>query len=274
MLLRAAGVSAEAAAGVLVAVFGGGADDDVEAGLELAGFGIFDGFERDDDGVAFGLGFEDAERAVFFVERVAFDVALGGEHALVPLDDGHVDVWGARAVGDGFDGAEVVAAFGVGEEAAEALEIFVAFVAVATAAGVDVAAVGVGFPGFDDGVADGFAFDVADGAGEVGDIADGGGDAVVDDEEVVVGVEREFVRVERALGLEGCLEEGFGEGALGGEEGSGAEGGFDEEATAVADGAGGWCVFHGWIGIVSDEEPGGEAGVAEMVLKRGGWCER
>lgn len=95
-----------------MSVLWGEAHDDVEVGGEFAGFGVLDGGEVDDEGVADFFVLDAAEGAVVFVAGVAFDVALGGPF-LAALDfDGEVDVRGAAGVGDGFDGAEVVAAVG------------------------------------------------------------------------------------------------------------------------------------------------------------------
>ena len=72
---------------------------------------------------------------------------------------------------------------------------------------------------------------VEDPAGQVGDLADGRGDAVVDDDQVVVGVERQLVGVERPLGQRRGAGELLGEQAAGGEE-RGAQG-AEEDATAA-----------------------------------------
>ena len=59
----------------------------------------------------------------------------------------------------------------------------------------------VDLPDLDEGVADRVAPGVEDPAAQVGDLADGRRDAVVDDQQVVVGVERQLVGIERPLGL-------------------------------------------------------------------------
>ena len=156
--------------------------------------------------------------AVPRVARVALDVALGGEQLLPALLDLEVDVRRAAGVRDRLDGAEVVLAGRAGQEPAEALEVLVLLVLLLVAVGrVQVDALGVALPDLDQGVADRVALGVEDPAGQVGDLADGRGDAVVDDEQVVVGVERELVRVERPLGL------GRGAGQLLGEQPAGGE---------------------------------------------------
>src|SRR6185369_17799913 len=100
------------------------------------------------------------------------------------------------------DRAKIVFAAGAGEETAKALEVLVLFVLlVAAVAGVQVDALAVALPDFDEGVLHRAAAGVEDTAGQVRDLSDGGRDAFVDDDQVVVGVEGELVRVERAFGL-------------------------------------------------------------------------
>lgn len=217
---------------LLVSVIGGESEDDVEFGGEFTGFGSGDGFEGDHE-VSGGLA-ELFEEAVLGISGVAGDEALGGEGALVIPVNGDVDVRGAGAVGDGLDGAEVIAAIAGGEEAAEALEGVVALGAgEASVLAVDVGALVIDLPDFDTGVGDGVALEVGDLSVEVGDGTDGGGEGVVDAEEVVIGIEGEFVGVEGALGHGGGGGEEFGEGSGIGEEGGGSDGGLAEEGAAV-----------------------------------------
>ncbi|MFM1944907.1 MAG: hypothetical protein RI897_3889 [Verrucomicrobiota bacterium] len=181
------------------------------------------------------------EDGVGGVEFVALDVALGGEEVLGFAADLKVDVWGAAGVGDGFDGAEVVFPGRAGEEASVALEVSVAFGLVAVL-GVAVDAIPVGLPDFDQGIPDGVAAVVEEATAEVGDLADGGGEGIVEDEEVVVGIEGEAIGVEGAFCLGWGLGEFIGEGTGDGEPGGGREEGALEEGTP------GWirCV-HVWI---------------------------
>ena len=102
--------------------------------------------------------------------------------------------------------------------------------------GVDVGPVVVDLPDLDQGVPHRVALGVEDAAGQVGHLADGRRDAVVDDEQVVVGVERELVRIKRPLGLPGRAHQLVGEQAAGREGGraqgqpcSGRHAGFGEQ---------------------------------------------
>ena len=99
----------------------------------------------------------------------------------------------------------------------------------------------VALPDFDERVADRRALHVEDLAREVGDGADGGGDRVVDDDQVVVGVERQLVGVERPLGLIGRLRQRLGERPADGVRAHSQRAGSKEETTAGQDGG----VAHG-----------------------------
>ena len=127
------------------------------------------------------------------VRFVAFDERLRRHDAPACLADGDVNVRRAelplQRVGHGLDRAEVVAPFGVRQEPAVALEVRVDLAVVAPF-GVDVGAVDVGLPDLDERVANGRAVLGEQPAGEMRDLADGRRQPVVDDQEIVVGVER------------------------------------------------------------------------------------
>ena len=106
---------------------------------------------------------EALDEAVFCVSLIARDEALGGEGALVVPVNGEVDMRGAGVVGDGFDGAEIVAAIAAGHEAAEALEVVIALGSgQATVLAMDVGALVISLPDFDAGIGDGVAFYIGD----------------------------------------------------------------------------------------------------------------
>jgi len=215
-----------------VAVVGGDSEDDIELGSEFSGFGIRDRFERNHE--VFNWFSEALDEAVFCVSLIARDKALGGEGALVFPVDGEVDMRGTGAVGDGFDGAEIVAAIASGHEAAEALEVVIAlWSGQATVLAVDVGTLVIDLPDFDAGIGNGVAFYIGDPAMKVGDVANSGIDGIVDAEKVVVGIERKLIRVKRALGHRGRDGERFGKCPGDGEEGGGAECCSAEEVAAV-----------------------------------------
>ena len=111
-----------------------------------------------------------------------------------------MDVRRTARVGDRLDGAEVVFAGGTGEEAAEALEIGVPLRA-AVAAFVEINAVMIDLPDFHQRVADRLALRIGHPPAEVRHAAQGGGEAIVQDDEVIVGIQREIDGVKRPLGL-------------------------------------------------------------------------
>jgi hypothetical protein len=123
-----------------------------------------------------------------------------------------MDVRRAAGIRHRLDRAEVVFAAGAGEESAVALEVAIATAGVA-AAGVQVDAVSVGLPDLDDRVADRLAARVEDAAGQVRDLADRGGDMLVHNDQVVVGIERQMIGIEGPFGLPRRAEQLFGEGA-------------------------------------------------------------
>jgi hypothetical protein len=97
---------------------------------------------------------------------------------------------------------------------------------------VNVGPLAVHLPDLDDGVAHRIPLGIEDPPGQVRDLADGGRDGVVDDEQVVVGVQRELVRVERPLGLPRRADQLLGEQAAR-REGRRAERQGAQEGAAV-----------------------------------------
>src|SRR5688500_582658 len=129
---------------------------------------------------------------------MSLHVALGGEFLHSFALDGIVNVRGAAGVGDWLDGAEVVFAAGAGEKAAESLEVFVALLLVAGAA-VEISAVVIHLPDFDEHISQRFSAAIQYSAPEVSYFTDGRGNPVVDHDEVVVGVEGQMVGVKGPL---------------------------------------------------------------------------
>src|SRR5262245_65827217 len=106
----------------------------------------------------------------------------------------------AAGVGNWLNGAEQVIARRACQETPEALEVRVALVAV-DAVGVNVGAVVVALPYFDQRAADRLAATVEDAPAQIRDRAHRGSDRVVYDQQVVVGGARHLVRVERPSSL-------------------------------------------------------------------------
>ncbi len=229
----------------------------------------------DFDGLALSGVLDIAEDSIRGIEFVALDVALGGEEVLGVATDLEVDVRGAARVGDGFDGAEVVFTGGAGEEASVALEVGVAFGLVAVL-GVAVDAIAVGLPDFDQGIADGVATVVEEAPAEVGDLADGWGEGIVEDEKVVVGIEGEMIGVEGAFRLGGGLGEFIGEGSGDGEPGGGGQEGAMDEGTpgwirsVHGEGKGFWC-FGQYAGVGREARGKREARRVVPRTRHGSW---
>ena len=105
---------------------------------------------------------------------------------------------GAAPIGDRLDCPEVILASRASQEAAVSLEVRVE-IFLALLVLLEVRAVLVALPDLNDRIAERFSPGVEEPATEVRDLADGGGDRVVDFQQVVVGVERKFLRKERPL---------------------------------------------------------------------------
>jgi len=109
------------------------------------------------------------------------------------------------------DGAKIVFALEPVRKPAKSLEVFVALrVSVTT---VEIDAMVVHLPDFHERVPYGVALRVEDAPAQVRDFADRRSDAVVDDDEVVVRIERPGGPIEWALGLSGRADKFVGKNA-------------------------------------------------------------
>ena len=106
----------------------------------------------------------------------------------------------AWAILNRLDRAEIVLALAVRQEAAEALEVSVQFPAVGSLR-VNVDTVFVDLPDLDNCVADRFFSEAENTASQVRHVANGWGDSVVNDQQVVVDVERQLIGIERTFCL-------------------------------------------------------------------------
>src|SRR5439155_18236008 len=170
-------------------------EHDVEFGGQLPDSRAFDRREIDGHGIPCSRVLDAHINPVTFVLRLAFDVTLSGPLVASLHFNGEMNVAGASGVEHRFDGAEVVFTRRASQKASESLEVRVArgvFVAA-----VQINAVVVHLPDLDECVADGLSFGVQDTSFEVGDLTDGGVECVVDNDVVVVGVEREVIGVGR-----------------------------------------------------------------------------
>ena len=134
------------------------------------------------------------------------DVGLGREAVAAWHLHGVMNVRRAAGVGNGLDGAEQVFTRGSRGESPEALEVLVPFVTVATAS-VQVGPVVIGLPDFNDSVSDRFSIRTQDPPTQVSHFTHGWGEVVVQDQQIVVGVERQMIGVEGPFRLRGSLDQ-------------------------------------------------------------------
>jgi hypothetical protein len=246
----------------LAGILRGESHYEVEPGREFADLGSIKGLEGHGDEFL-QLGVPTAESLVEKVVGVLFftlDVELSGKEALVPVGDCNMDVRGASGIGRRFDGAEVIVTLGICKKATIALEVLVPLV-LSVGLGMEVDTLVVDLPDLDDGIADRLTLGVQHNAGEVTNGTDCGGDLVVDDEEIVIGIEGKVVRVERPLRVPGCAGESLRKGAGYGEEGGGSCEGAAKKVAAVA----GWATCDGidgshWLGVLHERTPGKRTG--------------
>jgi len=179
---------------VLLGIFGGGTNHDVKVYHQFAGLGTFYRGKVTDEQVA-QLGVSDgADGTVALEGGVALDVKLGGKDALVVADDCEMNVPGTAAVRGGLDGPEVVFAGTAGEESTEALEVLVA-VSSLGGLGMDVDAAAVDLPDFHKGVANRSTALFEDAAAQMGDFPHGRRCRLIDDQEIIIGIQRKVVWV-------------------------------------------------------------------------------
>jgi hypothetical protein len=127
---------------------------------------------------------------------------------------------------------------------------------------MEVGSVVVGLPDFDDGSADGAAGVVEDAAGDPEGSSGAGGDGVVDEDEVVVLIEREAVGVKGADGECGGADEFLSVGSFREPEGGG-EGGAAEEMPSRE------CVCHIRLERASGQPvDGGRVKACKRLVKR------
>src|SRR6266568_3293543 len=188
---------------------------DVESGGQFADARAFDGREIHRHRRARLWVTDFLINAVALILRLAFDVTLR-RPLLAPFHfDREVNVPCASRVEHGLDGAKIVFAAGAGQEPAKALEVFVALRVSVTTVQIDPMVVHL--PDFHQRVPYRIAFRVEDAPAQVRDFPNRRSDAVVDDDEVVVCVERQVVRIEWPLRLSGRADEFVAKGAGHGE---------------------------------------------------------
>ena len=178
-----------------------GAEHDVEACRELAQFGAGQRAEIYQQGLE-GPRFEILDDAVSCVGGMSVDQQLRCEHPSAVLTDGDMNMRGSKdadqRVLDRFDGPEVVLAFRIAQESPVPLKVLVE-PGWLTTTGVHVGTRVVDLPDLDERIAHRLTRSRQHPPGEVSNVSDGWRNAVVDDQEIVVGVERQDIRIERSF---------------------------------------------------------------------------
>jgi hypothetical protein len=210
--------------------FGSETQDDVELCREFSRARILDRSEVDDNRLTrfwIGYVFQDA---VLLIPRLAFDVTLRRPFIAPFHFDGEMNVAGTPRIKHRFDRAEIIFTAGPGHEPTKTLEIGFAFGVFVAA--VQINTIVVSLPDFDQHTAKWVPASIQNSAGKMGDLADGGSDGIIDDDEVVIRVQGKVVRIKRAFGLLGCEQQLFREGTRNGEEHH-AQPGALNEVTAI-----------------------------------------
>jgi len=219
-----------------MAIVRGHSENDIELGAEFSGFGIRNGGEFDHEELG-GLA-QAADESVLLVSFVTSDEALSGEGAFVTSIDRDVNMRSARTVWYGLDGTKVISPVAGRHETSKSLEVVIAFGAgQSPVLAVNVGSLVIHLPNFHAGIGNGIAFNIGDLAVEMSDRPDSRSGGIVDAEKVVVGVEREFIRIERSLGHGRSGDESLGQGTGCGEERCRTKSGPAEEITTMAFGA-------------------------------------
>ena len=145
-----------------------------------------------------------AEQKVGGVPGLVADIELGGEAALPSGKNREVNVRGAAGIRHRPYGAKAVAAIGVGDRVAEALKVWIPFVA--RIQGVVIVPVGIALPDFDARGRDRPAIGIEQPAAQVGDAPSGDAVSAPHAGQIVIVLGRGLGRVERAsaLGRGGC----------------------------------------------------------------------
>ena len=205
-------------ASLFMTVVGSGAENDVELGTQFTGLRI--GHRQELDHEMLHWLAHATDQAVFFVSLMTIDEALGGQNPFVLAVNGHVNVRSAWSVGNGFDGAEVVAAIASCHESSEALEVVVPLGALQAAiARVDIRTLVVDLPDFHPSVGNRVALQIGHFAMKVSDRSNRRRDPIVDSQEIIVGIEWKLVGVERSFGHRRGGGESFSKGPGSGEKG-------------------------------------------------------
>src|SRR5436309_40261 len=110
-----------------------------------------------------------------------------------------MDVGRAAGIGYRFDGSEIVFTSRAGEKPPKSLKIFITDSVGIMA--VQINALAIHLPDFHQRITNWIPFGIEDASAQMSYFADGGSNGVVDNDQVVVRIERQTVGIERTFGL-------------------------------------------------------------------------
>ncbi len=139
-----------------------------------------------------------ANTPVVAILRMAVDEYLRGEQLSLAFVDADMDMRRAARIRHRFDGAEPVLAVRRGRERAVPLEIHIPPAAAAVSR-VHLNPLAIDLPDFNGGVLDRLAAYAEHSAGKMRDLSDRGRRGIADDDQIVVFIERQLVRIVRGL---------------------------------------------------------------------------
>ena len=146
------------------------------------------------------------EWAISLVSFEAFDEAFRRQQLPIPFPDSRVNMSGRTSfVGDRFNCSEIVFSIRTGQESTVTLEIRVEC-SLALRVLLQISSVFVALPDFDHGVAQWVSAGIQDPPTQMGNRADCRCDPIIDDQQIVIGIQRQLVRKERSFG--GCRSPG------------------------------------------------------------------
>jgi len=182
--------------------FGGKSEDDIKRRGQFADLGASEWFVRGADRFA---GFRIANGLIdpiAFVAGMPLNVALGRELVSTGNFDSKMNVRSPSRIRDRLDRAEQIFSGRTGGEPSETLEVLVPLLSI-IASRVQIGPIVVGLPDFDDRVPNRFAMGSENLPTQVSHLTHPRRQAVVQHQQIIVGVERQLVGIERPLGLRG-----------------------------------------------------------------------
>lgn len=176
------------------------AEHDVKYRAEFAGFGFRDWREIYRYRSAGFFVLDAHEHHVLIIALVSLDVALRHQQLFALGFDFEMNVRRAARITDRFDGAEQVFTFTPREKSSETLEIFVAFIR-AHALAVEISTFVIALPNFYFRAPHRLTFGIEDSTAEVGDLAERGAEGIVENEQIIISIERQVIRIKGAFRL-------------------------------------------------------------------------